>query len=371
MLKDKQDANNDEIELNNDLHDKERKAIEETYRQQMDAWKSRYSNANMYAEAYRALVDGQVQYIDGSIMSVQSAIIRLEQEHGRAMGVMGQKIITEVIGNWNAAKQSLAEYIHMLNNMQYSMEGGWSNPSVKNDVYRNFNDAVNKFSHSVKGFEAMDDATMAQYIANKIMWEFGGAETKKKVQAKNRNLRKQYGVDPDDDRYDYQQMFNMVGAGIRDMAKQLAGLTDGVTQPRAKGFESMSDTEYKKYIQNKEYWAKKDDLYKKQREEENKALRDLYGIQEDLYGWKEISDQLDKYYLEFVNTNNMNNKYLSSLPTYKAGLGDISYQSNVNFEIPLDDRGNVDYYKLEQMYQDVNDYSRREFMNELKRKGYI
>lgn len=371
MLKDKQDANNDEIELNNDLHDKERKAIEETYRQQMDAWKSRYSNANMYAEAYRALADGQVQYIDGSIMSVQSAIIRLEQEHGRAMGVMGQKIITEVIGNWNAAKQSLAEYIHMLNNMQYSMEGGWSNPSVKNDVYKDFNDAVNKFSHGVKGFEAMDDATMAQYIANKIMWEFGGAETKKKVQAKNRNLRKQYGVDPDDDRYDYQQMLNMVGSGIRDMAKQLAGLTDGITQPRTKGFEGMSDAEYKKYIQNKEYWAKRDDPYKKQREEENKALRDLYGIQEDLYGWKEISDQLDKYYLEFVNANNMNNKYLSSLPTYKAGLGDISYQSNVNFEIPVDDKGNVDYYKLEKMYQDVNDYSRREFMNELKRKGYI
>lgn len=386
MLKEKEEQVKADNEITNSKFENEKKGIEANYDRQMELWERQYSNASMYAEAYKAMMDGQVQYIDGSMKSVQNAIMQLETEHGRAAGVMGAKIQTEIVGNWNEATNALAEYIQMLQGMSYSFKDGWTPPrdAYASDIDRGMQSALDTINKLPAGFKGWDMNTFAQYVANKIMWETGDKATRDRANLANKQIRQDMGMRADDDKYGWKELYNMVDSSIQELINKLAGKSSVITtsSPRkADGFERMSDSHYLEYVNNKANWEQATEAERKALQAKNLQLRQMYGITDDLYS---LSDMMGRFQQEFrdviggvysnpIVPTRQNN--VASITDYMrsatAGISNLSGYGDVN--IPITVRGDMTQEGADRLTNNLKDTLAqldREREIQMKRNGF-
>lgn len=386
MLKDKEEQIKAENEIIDSKFENEKKGIEANYDRQMELWEKQYSNASMYAEAYKAMMDGQVQYIDGSMKSVQNAILQLETEHGRAAGVMGAKIQAEIIGNWNEATNALAEYIQMLKGMSYSFKDGWTPPrdAYGSDIDKGMQNALDTISKLPTGFKGWDMNTFAQYVANKIMWETGDKATKDRASLANKQIRQDMGMRADDDKYGWKELYNMVDSSTKELINKLAGKNSVITtsSPRkADGFERMSDSHYLEYISNKANWEQATEAERKTLQAKNLQLRQMYGITADLYSLSDMIGRLQQEFRDVIGGTYSNpivptrQNNIASIADYMrtatAGISNLSGYGDVN--IPITVRGDMTQEGADRLTNNLKDTLAqldREREIQMKRNGF-
>ena len=388
----KRDTADKQDKINEELYQNERDMIEANYEHQMAIWEQRYSNAAVYQEAYHAMMNGTVEYIDGSIMDVQSAIIRLEQEHGRAMGVMGNKIRQEVIAGWQDATRALSEYLHMLQGMSYSVVDGWQadRSLYAGDIDAALQNAMQGAMKKPGEFAHWSDKDFAEYVANKAKWEVGTAEQRKQLNQANKMLRQQYGMLADQDNYNFNQLYNMVDNNMQTMIThqgQGAVQAQSNRPGRVSGFGSIDDHTYMQYISNKAQWERATTAErKKQLELQNQQIRNENRINKDIYSQLQMTSQLQQQYRDMVNTGNINlfKPTVSPIPSFYNQVGTTNtllnqirsgtpgFGSQSEYNIPITIQGSMDSqttdYTINELRKLMEDIDTRRY-NEMKKLG--
>lgn len=195
-----------ELDIQKEQHESEMEMLKERQEREKEAHEEAYNNAHVYAEARKSLMRDQVEYAEGSFMSIQDAFSRFSDEFGKGMGILGQVIQADFISELERANEAIK-------NMDYAMGNLKQKYASDYDVFGNGH--LSKPREPGSGgssgdsladirpdeFRSWSETDWQMYLRNKSLWETGSKEVQRQTAEKNERIRQKYGMRGDNYSY--------------------------------------------------------------------------------------------------------------------------------------------------------------------------
>lgn len=240
-LKEYNDAAKDEMDIMKEKDDYDRELLKEKQEREKQAHEEAYSNASVYAEARKALMDDQVEYAKGSFMSIEGAFQQFSNEFGKGMGIMGEVIQHDFIQKLESAQDAIQQMDYMMSNLRTKYASDYDvfgNGHLTKPQKPDFGGASNMLgSLRPDEFKNWSESDFQNYLARKQAWEIartqGNTNLENSLRNQNKALRDKYGMGSD--RYSYADLIEEIERKRRELERQrrqMAGYKTGGFVPK-------------------------------------------------------------------------------------------------------------------------------------------
>ena len=209
QLKDKEEDVRDREKIADDVYDNEKKRLEEDYRINKEYLERKYSDEQVYAEARKSIMRGQVEVAEGVFEDIYTAFEDFENKFGRGMGILGDIIKNDFIKELEKAQDAIARLDYEASNLLPQYDSDYK--PTKDDSWKD--PVPSKPKQESKGGKVSDmtPSDYNIYVLLKETWEMakkqGNQEAMDGIHDSAVRLRKKYNIK--EDLYDYNYLKNL------------------------------------------------------------------------------------------------------------------------------------------------------------------
>ncbi len=209
QLKDKEKDVKDREKIADDVYNNERRKLEEEYEINKEYLERRYSDEQVYAEARKSIMRGQVEVAEGVFEDIYDAFVDFENKFGKGMGILGDIIKNDFIRELEKAQDAIARLDYEASNLLPQYDSDYK--PTKDDSWKD--PIPSKPKPESKGGKVSDmtPSDYNIYVLLKETWEMakkqGNQEAMDEIHDSAVRLRKKYNIK--EDLYDYNYLKNL------------------------------------------------------------------------------------------------------------------------------------------------------------------
>ena len=172
-LKDAQDKYNDLVndrqdDLINNMYDDEIDRLQKEQEDKIQELEDKWSDSKIAEVVANALGSGAFTDIDGNIHNLQDTLLSFAEESGDALGILGDKIKSELVLNLQDALEYAKDYSNIFDNLGLKHLGNVNySDKLNNKTLR-----VDDISINVYGTDNMDEQKIAKEVAKQLDGKF-------------------------------------------------------------------------------------------------------------------------------------------------------------------------------------------------------
>ena len=172
-LKDAQDKYNDLVndrqdDLINNMYDDEIDRLQKEQEDKIQELEDKWSDSKIAELVANALGSGVFTDIDGNVHNLQDTLISFAEESGDALGILGDKIKSELVLNLQDALEYAKDYSNIFDNLGLKHLGNVNySDKLNNKTLR-----VDDISINVYGTDNMDEQKIAKEVAKQLDGKF-------------------------------------------------------------------------------------------------------------------------------------------------------------------------------------------------------
>lgn len=172
-LKDAQDKYNDLVndrqdDLINNMYDDEINRLQKEQEDKIQELEDKWSDSKIAEVVANALGSGAFTDIDGNIHNLQDTLLSFAEESGDALGILGDKIKSELVLNLQDALEYAKDYSNIFDNLGLKHLGNVNySDKLNNKTLR-----VDDISINVYGTDNMDEQKIAKEVAKQLDGKF-------------------------------------------------------------------------------------------------------------------------------------------------------------------------------------------------------
>lgn len=172
-LKDAQDKYNDLVndrqdDLINNMYDDEIDRLQKEQEDKIQELEDKWSDSKIAEVVANALGSGVFTDIDGNVHNLQDTLLSFAEESGDALGILGDKIKSELVLNLQDALEYAKDYSNIFDNLGLKHLGNVNySDKLNNKTLR-----VDDISINVYGTDKMDEQKIAKEVAKQLDGKF-------------------------------------------------------------------------------------------------------------------------------------------------------------------------------------------------------
>ena len=122
----------------NDMFDDQIESVDQEYENRIKALEEAWSDINIAEAVKNALGSGVFTDIDGNVRSLKDTMLEFAETSGEALGVMGDKVKNELVGNLQIALDTVQRYDEIMKGLDIEQMQSLTSATGTNSTTNNY-----------------------------------------------------------------------------------------------------------------------------------------------------------------------------------------------------------------------------------------